>query len=180
MALQLAGRDASIVKVSPTGELHTLAANMTPLAFATLEGRAYSFSNVTYDPDALDTIILIKNIHATKSFHVCEITVSCDAVTEWHAHIITAVFTQAGTLSITPVNLNSNFGNNSSIEAFGDETANTQGAIVHPHMITTIANTSLTYNYHGALVLAPGHAYGIDTVAASTAAHVSITGYQAA
>lgn len=180
MTLQIAGRDGSIIKVSPTGELHTLAANMTPLAFATLEGRAYSFANVTYDPEAADTIILIKNVHPSKNFHVCEITVSCDTATEWQAHIVTAVFTQAGTLSITPVNLNSNFGNNSRIEAFGDETANVKGAIIHPHMITVANGVSLTYNYNGALVLGPGHAFGLDTVTASTAAFASITGYQEA
>ena len=159
-------------------KLVTITDGLSPLALATLDGRAYSFSNVTYDPDALDTIILLKNIHPTKNFHICDVAISCDAATEWHAHIVTAVFTQAGTLAITPVNLNSNFGNSSSIDAFGDETANTQGAIIHPHFVTTIANTSLQYNYNGALAIAPGHAFALDTVTASTAAHVSVTGYQ--
>ena len=181
MSLQIAdgkgsGKDAEV----RDQKLVTLTDGMSPLAFATLEGRAYSFSNVTYDPDAADTIILMKNIHPSKDFHICDVAISCDAATEWQAHIITAVFTQAGTLVITPVNLNSNFGNSSSIDAFGDETANTQGAIIHPHFITTIANTSLQYNYNGALVLGPGHAFALDTVTASTAAHVSVTGYQAA
>ena len=179
MSIQVAGRDGSIVKVSPTGELHTLAANMTPLAFASLEGRAYSFSNVTYDPDALDTIIMLRNT-GSKNFHICEITLSCDTATEWHAHLVTVVFTLAGTLSITPVNLNTDFGNSSGITAFGDETGNTQGAIIHPHMITVANGVSLTYNYNGAVVLAPGHAFGLDTVTASTAAFASVTGYQAA
>ncbi len=156
----------------------TLASQFSPLAWATLEGRAYSFKNVTFDPDAADTIILLKNIHPTKNFHICDLALSCDAVTQWEAHIITAVFTQAGTLAITPVNLNSNFGNNSSIDAFGDETANTQGSLVHPHFVTTIANTSIQYNYNGALVIGPGHAFAVDSVLASTAAHVSVTGYQ--
>jgi len=161
-------------------KLVTLSAGLSPLSFATLEGRAYSFSNVTYDPDAADTIILLKNIHPTKNFHICDVLMSCDTATEWQAHIITAVFTQAGTLAITPVNLNSNFGNSSSIDAFGDETANTQGAIVHPHFITLANGASVDYNYNGALVIAPGHAYALDTVTASTAAHVSVTGYQEA
>ena len=179
MTLQIAGRDGSIIKVSPTGELHTLAANMTPLAFATLEGRAYSFSNVTYDPDAADTVIMIRNT-GTKDFHVCEITASTDVLTEWQAHLVTAVFTLAGTLAITPVNLNTNFGNSSGITAFGDETGNTQGAIIHPHFRQTAEGASLTYNYDGAVVLGPGHAYGLDIVEATAKAYVSITGYQAA
>ena len=159
-------------------KLVTITDGLSPLALAALDGRAYSFKNVTYDPDAADTIILLKNIHPTKNFHICDLALSSDVVTQWHAHIITAVFTQAGTLAITPVNLNSNFGNNSSIDAFGDETANTQGALVHPHFVTTIANTSIQYNYNGALVIAPGHAFAIDCVLAATAAHVSVIGYQ--
>ncbi len=161
-------------------KLVTISAGLSPLAFAALDGRAYSFKNVTFDPDAADTIILLKNIHPTKNFHICDLALSCDAVTQWEVHIVTAVFTQAGTLPIVPVNLNSNFGNSSSIDAFGDETANTQGALVHPHFVTTIANTSLQYNYNGALVIAPGHAFAVDSVLASTAAHVSVTGYQEA
>ena len=158
-------------------KLVTLTDGLSPLAFATLEGRAYSFSNVTYDPDAADTIILLKNV-GSKNFHICDLALSSDVVTQWEVHIVTAIFTQAGTLAIVPVNLNSNFGNSSSIDAFGDETANTQGAIVHPHFVTTIANTSIQYNYNGALVIAPGHAFAVDCVLAATAAHVSVTGYQ--
>ncbi len=181
MAIQISdGKGAGGPAEVRDQKLVTISAGLSPLAFATLEGRAYSFSNVTYDPDALDTIILLKNIHPTKNFHICDVALSADAATEWTAHIITVVFTQAGTLAITPVNLNSNFGNSSSIDAFGDETANSLGAIVHPHFITTIANTSLQYNYNGALVIAPGHAWALDTVGASTAAHVSVTGYQEA
>ncbi len=179
MTLQLAGRDGSIVKVSPTGEMHTLAANMTPLAFASLEGRAYSFSNVTYNPEALDTIIMLRNT-GSKDFHLCELTVSSDVATEWHAHLVTAAFVSAGTLSITPVNLNTNFGNSSGITAHGDETANTQGAIIHPHLFGLAGGASLTYNYDGAVVLAPGHAWGLDAVSVAAIVFVSITGYQAA
>jgi len=158
-------------------KLVTITDGLSPLSLATLDGRAYSFKNVTFDPDAADTIILLKNV-GTKNFHICDVALSCDAVTQWEVHIVTAVFTQAGTLSITPVNLNSNFGNSSLIEAFGDETGNTQGALVHPHFVTTIANTSIQYNYNGALVIGPGHAFAVDSVLASTAAHVSVTGYQ--
>ena len=178
MSLQIVGRNNEIVRVSPTGELYTL--NLTPLAFATLEGRAYSFSNVTYDPDTADTIMLLRNT-GTKNFHICELTVSSDILAEWFAHIVTAVFIQAGTLSIVPVNLNSNFGDNSGITATGDETANVRGAVVHPHMRATADGVSLTYNYDGALVIAPTHAFGLDIVGTTPAtAYASITGYVAA
>jgi len=60
MSLQIAdGKGSSGDAEVRDQKLVTMTEGLSPLAFATLEGRAYSFSNVTYDPDAAETIILL-------------------------------------------------------------------------------------------------------------------------
>ena len=160
-------------------KLVTLSSALTPLALASLDGRAYSFSNVTADLGAAATIIALRNDQSTKNFHIYDFTLQTDIASEIQCHIVTLAYTAAGT-SITPVNLNSDFGNSSQVTAFGNETGNAQGSIIHPHINMVAAAVLPTYyfNYGGALILAPGHAFGIDTVVNIGAGlYCSVTGY---
>ena len=181
MSLQIADGKGGAGLVEVRGQkLVTLTHAHTPLAAASLDGRAYAISNVTYTPSAADTLVAIRNDHASKNFHICSVIVQTDIASEIQCHLITAAYTNAGT-SITPVNLNTNFGNSSNLLCTGDETGNTQGSIIaHWNQVAAAVLPFTFYDWGGSVILGPDHAFGVDTVVnIGAGVYVTVTGYQA-
>ena len=95
-----------------------------------VDGLAFSWSNVTYNYTAADTILAVQNDSTTQKLHIDQIWCHGDTTTRVIVHATSENgFTMAGT-SVTGVNLN-RVGTpaTASATAFGDETGNTQGNI---------------------------------------------------
>jgi hypothetical protein len=140
-----------------------------------VKGEAYSWASGTYDPDAGDTILLIKNTSQTLELHIDTITISTDTETIVQIHLPTTNVTVAGT-TITGVNLNTTSGNVASASAARDETGNTQGDIIWANELQATSAPHVV-DYGGALILGTNNSVGVDFVSATTACGVSITGH---
>ena len=136
---------------------------------------SYAWASGTYDPDAGDTILAIKNTSNTKKLHITKVWVSCDTESRVVIHIPTSQVTMAGT-AITGTNLNTTSANVADADARQDETGNTQGDIVWSGE-TQAANDSFLVDFEGALILDRNKTVGVDFVAASTAGDVTMFGY---
>ncbi len=137
-------------------------------------GEAYSWSNVTYTPDAGDTIIALRNTHATKKLHIEKVYMSSDVVQVAAHHVTQGSSALAGTV-ITGVNL-SGSGNVASADARGDETTNTsQGDIVLRTELQAAIMTMI--DWEGALILGTNDSYAIDYPTNPAIVYITIWGY---
>ena len=134
---------------------------------------AYAWSNVTYDYDAADTVILIKNTSATKKLHFTYAHIGGDTATEVQIHLCTCA-SPTGT-AITGVNLNRTSDNVAPATAIGDETTNTQGDIVWHGLI--VAATSLMNIELDGVILGQNQCLGIDFVTNGAACYATVHGY---
>ncbi len=135
-------------------------------------GDGYSYSNLTYDYDAGDTILLIKNT-GDADFLAVDFYLSGDTATEVAIHIITANITPAGT-AVTGINLNGKSGNVAETTDIEDETDNTQGGVVWRGVIE--ANKTLHVPFP-AIVLGKNNSIGVDYTTNGAAARVTILGF---
>ena len=165
----------NVLNVDVDGRAETTSVIQNSLGHYTDSGDSWAWSNVTYDPDAADTIILVQNTHATKDLYISQIQFSTSALTEVIVHLTDgATFTPTGT-AIVGVNLNNNVGGIAFATAKGDETANTQGNIVFHTKV--LANTPNQFDMKNAVVLGNNQSIGVDLVTAATAAFTTIWGY---
>jgi len=138
------------------------------------EGQAYSWTNATYDPDAADTILLVKNT-GTQKLHVTKIIIYCDTLTVAQIQRpTTTVATPTGT-AVTGVNLNGSSANAAAATAKADETTNVQGEIIASPIVP--AGIPVQIDLDGAVILTTNQSIGVDFVTAATAGIVSIFGY---
>lgn len=145
---------------------------------AVAAGNAYSWSNLTYDPDAHDTILGVENNSSTQDLVIHEIQVSGDTATQFVVHTSSAV-TMAGT-AVTGVNLNRNSNNTASATAKADETGNGQQAASYTGRLFTgriAADGHEGIETDDAIVLPNDHMIGVDFTTAATAGNVTIIGY---
>ena len=165
-----------VMNVNKEGRGETIAVTVASVEhFSEYGGYAFAWSNVTYDPDAADTIILIKNDHTTKKLHIKGIQFSSDTASEVIVHLTDgATFTPTGT-AIVGVNLNNAVGGIPLATAKGDETANTQGNIIFHTKV--LANTPNHWDMNGAIILGTNQSIGVDLVTAATAAFATIWGF---
>ena len=141
-------------------------------------GNAYSWSNLTYDPDAHDTILGVENNSSTQDLVIQEIRVSGDTATQFVVHTSSGV-TMAGT-AVTGVNLNRNSNNTASATAKADETGNGQQAASYTGRLFAgliAADGTATIDVDGAIVLPNDHNIGVDFTTAATAGNITIIGY---
>jgi len=137
------------------------------------EGEAYSWSNVSYDYAAADTIVLVKNTSSTKKLHVTDIFLSGSTATIATIHRTTCT-TPTGT-AITGINLNGSFSNVASATAIGDETTNVQGSIIQNVELRAVTVEHIKFD--GALILNESQCIAVDYVTDGTTANVTIRGY---
>jgi len=145
---------------------------------AVIDGRAFTFASVTYDPDAHDTILAVQNDNLSSDFHVQRIVASSDTASQIQVFDTSGV-TMAGT-AVTGVNLNRSSGRVAQATAKADETGNgAQGAGYTALCFRDLlaANTAKTYEVGGAIVIPYGHVIGVDLTTAATGAAVTIIGW---
>lgn len=138
------------------------------------EGQAYSWASGTYNPDALDTILLLKNTSVIH-LHISAIWISSDTDTRVIVHLPVAEVTPTGT-AIVGTNLNTGSQNVAEATAIRDETNNTQGPIIFSGEIHAAANPFVT-SPDGSLIIAKNSSIAVDFVSAVTACDVTIIGY---
>lgn len=139
------------------------------------KGDAYSWSNVSYNYDAADTIIGLRNTSATKDLYIDRIYISGSTATVVTIHRVDSSAALAGT-AIAAVNLNGNSNQIAEAEAKGDETTNSsQGNILLNAEIEAAKLREL--DFQSAIILAPGDMLGIDFVTDGTTANATIFGF---
>ena len=138
-------------------------------------GQAFIWASQTYDPDAADTVLLIKNTSSTRNLIITDVWFSADVETRVQIHLPTAEVTVAGT-TITGVNMNTASGNVAEASAARDETGNTQGDVIWSGE-TQAANDTYHVDFKSAIHLGQNKSIGVDFVAAATAGDVTIMGY---
>jgi hypothetical protein len=136
---------------------------------------AFVWANATYDTDAADTVLLVKNTDADRDLYIHKYTIWTDTATRVTVHTTNGVaFTPTGT-AVTGVNTNRKSGKTASATAIGDETANTQGNIVGEFYAE--ANKTNHYDFDDIIVLGNGNSIGADIVTAGTGAIVAFYGF---
>ena len=165
----------NVLNVDVDGRAETTSVIQNSLEHYTDSGDSWAWSNVTYDPDAADTIILVQNTHATKDLYISQIHFSSDTASEVIVHLTNgATFTPTGT-AIVATTLINNVGGIPFGTAVGDETANAQGNIIFHTKV--LANVPNQFDMNNAVVLGNNQSIGVDLVAAATAAYATIWGY---
>lgn len=139
-------------------------------------GEAFIWTIETYDYDAEDTILLVRNDRSDKNLHVFKIVLHGDTETEVEIHVPTASFSIAGT-EVVGQALNRVLDKNGTnyATAKADETGNTQGDVVVRVRIK--ADTDYKVPMEGALILGDSQSVGVDYATVGAEAHVSIWGY---
>ena len=139
-------------------------------------GEAFIWTNETYDYAAADTILLVRNDHASKKLHIHKIMLHGDTETEVEIHVPTATFTIAGTAVVgEALNRLLDRASTTYATAKANETGNTQGDVVERVRIKV--DTDYKVKFDGALILAAEQAVGVDFVTVGAEAHISIWGY---
>lgn len=138
-------------------------------------GLCFSWSAATYDYDAGDTILLVKNTHETKDLHFHHILVSGDTATEVIVHRPTAEVTTPTGTAVTGVNLNGNSNNVASASAKADETTNALGSTLFSFRMP--ANTPISIGLEGVISLGQNQSIAVDFVTNGAACNVTLVGY---
>jgi hypothetical protein len=169
------GSGSSTLQVEDNAALVNLT---TEFDQAVAEGRAFSFGSLTYDPDAHDTIIAVQNTSTDHLFKVQKILFTSDTASLIHVFAASGV-TMTGT-AVTGVNLNRSSGRTAQATAICDETDNGEQASSYPLKFIqeqVAANTLVTLDINGGIVLPYGIMIGVDLTTAATAANGTIIGY---
>ena len=135
--------------------------------------RAYSWSNATYDYDAADTILLVKNTSTDNDLVIEDMHVGGDTETEVIIHCPTCS-TPTGT-AVTGVNLNRKSNKTADATAKADETTNSQANVIKKILIN--GNNSEFIDFKGAIVLGLNDCIAVDFVTNGGACYVTIRGY---
>ena len=137
-------------------------------------GDAFSWTIESYDYDAVDTVICVRNDNSAKKLHITKVRVESDAThSEVEIHRVTAAFTAAGT-AVTGTNFLAG-GATAEATAYADETGNTQGTVIDRFKIH--ANVETEVDFEGALELGYNQAIGVDLATGGDLVYASIWGY---
>lgn len=150
----------------------------SPFDQAVLDGRAYAFASVTYDPDAHDTILGVLNEDTERDFHVQTILFASDTASQIQIFEAAAP-TMAGT-AVVGVNLNRASGRVAKATAKCDETGNgEQGGGYTKLLARTVvaADVLKQIDVGGAIVIPYGKMIGVDLTTAATGANCTIVGW---
>lgn len=166
----------NVASVDATHLLGVRAVTETELVEASELGDSYSWSNVSYDYAAADTILLIQNTSITQTLMIDFFYIQGSTATEVVVHCPTIAFVPAGT-AVTGTNMNRTSGKSASAIAKANETNNTQGAIVFRGAIAAAPSDPYVIALGGSLILGYGQSVGVDYVTDGTACRVTIIGH---
>ncbi len=151
---------------------------LTEFDQAVIDGRAFSWIGQTYDPDAHDTLLGVANNSRTHVLKVQKIIISSDTASAIQVFAISGV-TLAGT-AVPGTNLNRSSARVADATAKADETGqNAQGSSYPIHFLhrRVAANSLVTLDVNGAIVLPYDWMVGVDLTTAATAGNVTILGW---
>ena len=177
MALKILGANGIGNEAYVTGNRLHVDAKMTPRVGIQSRdnGSTFSWASGTYDADANDTILLVKNTSTTQNLYVTTICLSTDVETRVVIHLPTTDVTVAGT-TITGTNLNTVSANVASASAARDETGNSQGNIIWSGEIQAATNP-FSVEFFASIVLGQNKSIAVDYVADVAACDVNILGF---
>jgi len=141
-------------------------------------GYAFSWSNLSTDINATDTVLCVENNSSTLDLYIEKILLATDASGEMVVHTSSGA-TMTGT-ALTGVNLNRNSGYVAPATAKADETGNGQQAASYTgrlYIVFALADQSVQIDVGGAIVLPNDHNIGIDVTAEPTGCNATIIGY---
>jgi len=165
-----------LVAVDSQNRLIVKAITEDEILSATEEGNGYSWTNVTYDYAAADTILLVRNDSSDLNLIIREFVMSSDTPTYATIHSPTAPFVGAGTI-VPGVNLNRVSGKVATASAWSNETGNVQGAVIRRPSLA-VANTDYEVHFAGGgVILGNGQSIGVDYITNGAACRVTIYGY---
>ena len=139
------------------------------------EGQAYVWNFSGYDYDAADTVMFLRN-DITENLHIHHVYIYSDTATKLALHAPSNPTTPAGT-EVTGVNLDRTSGNVAEATAYQDETANTQGTILHSEYLAANSPLTMLKEEGYEIVLGKNDCIAIDLVTAGTMAYGHIVGY---
>ena len=172
--MKISGNQGVDAYVNRDEMLHTYA--VTNPRFADAAARfslAFSWSNVSYDYAALDTILLVKNEDPDRLLRIGPVWIAGNAATEFIVHCPVCA-APTGT-ALTGVNLDRRSINVAKATAIATETTNTQANVIMRSR--GLANFSFAFDFYGALVLGEDQCVAVDFVDEGTAASVTVIGY---
>lgn len=142
------------------------------------DGLAFSWSNLSTDIDATDTMLGVENNSTAFDLYIERILVASDTTSQIVVHTTSGV-TMAGT-ALVGVNMNRNSGFVAPATAKADETGNTQAADAYSgrlFMVYVLADQGETLEVGGSIVLPFDHNIGVDVTTEPTGASATIIGY---
>lgn len=166
----------NVAMVDATNLLGVRAVTETELVEGAERGDAYSWSNVSYDYAAADTILLLQNTSITQNLMVDFFYIQGSTATEVVIHCPIVAFVPAGT-AVTGTNMNRTSGKSASAIAKANETANTQGVVIFRGAIAAAPSDPYVIALGGALILGYGQSVGVDFVTDGAAARITIIGH---
>lgn len=162
------------VRVTPYGQLKVLSESVPRLTERSLAGNAYSWSNVTYDYTAADTVFCLENNHSDKLLVVDKLWLYGSTATKVIIHLLTSVAVD-GT-AISGVNLNRNSGRVPRCTSTANETTNTAANVVLNFYIAAAGQSALV-DLKGSVVLDNDTFLGVDYTTNGTVANVTALGH---
>lgn len=173
--LTLLGSDGTTVTV----DSNALSVQPKPdFVKAVEDGDAYSWSSLTYDLAAKDTILGVENNSSTRDLYIQEIHIQSDTATQFIVHTNSGI-TMAGTNAVAAVNMNRNSGNAAPATAYDDETGNTAADSYADRLYVgrCAADGNVVITVGGAIILPNDHMIGVDLTANGAACNATIIGY---
>ena len=162
--------------VTDENKLRVYSTVETEISFESeFNGRAFSWSNVSYDYAAGDTVLLVKNTSTTLNLIVDHIHIYAGSISEVVVHCPTCA-SPTGT-AVTGVNMNRQSGRVAESTAIADETTNTQANVIARHVCPGSGNGGIDIELDGALILGLNDCIAIDFTDEGASAYVNIEGY---
>lgn len=160
--------------VNDDNQLETFSTVESDIEFISdVKGLAFSWSNVSYDYDAGDTILMIKNISRDKKFFIHSVILASDVATEIRIHM-PSVPTPTGT-PVMGVNCNRTSRKLAEAIAISDETTNSIENVVTLTRIS--ANSPFTKIFGGTMILGLNDTIAVDFTSDGGACTTTIIGY---
>jgi len=145
---------------------------------AVIDGRAFSWASLTYDPEAHDTILGVENNSPTELLHMHQLIFTSDTASM--IHVFTASGDDMTGTAVTGVNLNRASGRVANATAKANETGNAEQAGSYAGKVLqkqVAANETVVIPLDGAVILGEDHNVGVDLTTAATAANATFIGW---
>ena len=173
--MKIEGIHGDVADVNADGQLFALVTNEKQEATVSrLKGDTYSWSNVTYDYVAANTILGIENNSPNKYLVIDKVWLYGDVATQVKLHILSNV-TMAGT-AVTGQVLNRESRKTASATAKANETGNAVANIIANPYIPAAGESTLV-DLKGAVILGEDDMFGIDYVTEGAVANVTVLGH---